>query len=154
MGVTMQMPEKDKHLTSKSSLMTQLAILLGGRVAEEIIFGMENVSSGASNDLERVTSLAEQMICEWGMGSDINFRTFGETQSASFPGLGTTKNRAISEKTAEMVDGEITKLIKRACMDVRKTLTENKDKLSNLAEKLIEKETLSGEEIDSAISGQ
>ncbi|MEK7120381.1 MAG: cell division protein FtsH, partial [Patescibacteria group bacterium] len=152
MGVTMQMPEKDKHLTSKSYLMTQLAILLGGRLAEEIMFGPEGVSTGASNDLERVTSLAEKMVCEWGMGSDVSFRTFGETQSASLSGMGMTKNRHISEKTAEVVDSQIEQLISQARINARTILIENKDKLVNLAEKLIEKETLSGEEVDNAIS--
>ncbi|KKR10466.1 MAG: ATP-dependent zinc metalloprotease FtsH [Parcubacteria group bacterium GW2011_GWA2_39_18] len=154
LGVTMQMPEKDKYIKSKSYFMTQLAILLGGRVAEEIMLGLENVSSGASNDLERVTSLAGQMICEWGMGSDINFRTFGETQDVSLSGLGMPKNRGVSEKTAEAVDGEINKLIRMAYGKARGILNGNSDKLSNLAKELIEKETLSAEEIDSAISGQ
>jgi len=82
------------------------------------------------------------------MGFDVNFRTFGETQSSPFFGPETMKGRSISQKTAEMVDDEITKLIRRACVNVRRILNDNRDKLSNLAEKLFEKETLSAEEID------
>ena len=89
-----------------------------------------------------------------GMGSDNNFPTFGETQAVSLSGLGMPKNRGVSEKTAEAVDGEINKLIRMAYGKARGILNGNSDKLSNLAKELIEKETLSAEEIDSAISGQ
>lgn len=147
LGYTLQLPEKEKFLATKSELLDQIAILLGGRVAEEIIFG--DISTGAQNDLERASELARNMVCSYGMSEKLGPLTFGKKQTSLFLGTEYGEEKNYSEETAREIDAEVKKVITDSYDRVRKLLSENRDLLQTLAEKLEEKEVLSGEEVDS-----
>ena len=146
LGVTMQLPGEDRHNYAKSWLRNNLVILLGGRVAEEIIF--KNVTTGASNDIERVTHLARKMVCEWGMSDKIGTVCIGEKDQEVFIGREWVQNRSFSEKTAKEVDAEVKVLVEEAHARCHKLLTDNLDALHRIAAALMEKETITGEDID------
>ncbi len=147
LGYTLQLPEKEKFLATKSELLDQIAILLGGRVAEEIIFG--DISTGAQNDLERASELARNMVCSYGMSEKLGPLTFGKKQTSLFLGTEYGEEKNYSEETAREIDAEVKKVITDSYDRVRELLSENRDLLQTLAEKLEEKEVLSGEEVDS-----
>ena len=152
LGITMQLPGEDRHGYSRNFLRNNLVILLGGRVAEEIIF--KDVTTGASNDIERVTKLARKMVTEWGMSDAIGTLTIGETGEEVFIGREWVQNKNYSEDTARLVDAEVKRIVEEAHERCTKLLTENIDKLHRIAEALIECETISGEELDMLIEGK
>ena len=152
LGITMQLPGEDRHGYSRNFLRNNLVILLGGRVAEEIIF--KDVTTGASNDIERVTKLARKMVTEWGMSDAIGTLTIGETGEEVFIGREWVQNKNYSEDTARLVDAEVKRIVEEAHERCTKLLTENIDKLHRIAEALIERETISGEELDMLIEGE
>ena len=152
LGITMQLPGEDRHGYSRNFLRNNLVILLGGRVAEEIIF--KDVTTGASNDIERVTKLARKMVTEWGMSDAIGTLTIGETGEEVFIGREWVQNKNYSEDTARLVDAEVKRIVEEAHERCTKLLTENIDKLHRIAEALIERETISGEELDMLIEGK
>jgi len=152
LGITMQLPGEDRHGYSRNFLRNNLVILLGGRVAEEIIF--KDVTTGASNDIERVTKLARKMVTEWGMSDAIGTLTIGETGEEVFIGREWVQNKNYSEDTARLVDAEVKRIVEEAHERCTKILTENIDKLHRIAEALIERETISGEELDMLIEGK
>ncbi len=152
LGVTMQLPEEDRHGYSRSYLRNNLVILLGGRVAEEIIF--TDITTGAGNDIERVTKMARKMVCEWGMSEKIGPQTVGETQQEVFLGREWTQNSAVSAEMARLVDSEIKGLVDEARERCRTLLTENIDALHAIASALLERETISGDEIDILMRGE
>ena len=152
LGITMQLPGEDRHGYSHNFLRNNLVILLGGRVAEEIIF--KDVTTGASNDIERVTKLARKMVTEWGMSDAIGTLTIGETGEEVFIGREWVQNKNYSEDTARLVDAEVKRIVEEAHERCTKLLTENIDKLHRIAEALIERETISGEELDMLIEGK
>ncbi len=150
LGITMQLPEEDRHGYAKSFLRNMLVMLLGGRVAEEIIF--KNVTTGASNDIERVTNIARKMVCQWGMNDTIGTVCIGETGQEVFIGREWVQNKNYSEATARKVDAEVKAIVEEAHSRCLKLLTDNLPILHNIAAALIEKETITGEDLDKIIA--
>ena len=153
LGVTMQLPEKDKYSQSKTYLLSRLSILFAGRVAEEMILGKEKVSTGASNDIQVATTIARKMVSEWGM-SPLGPIAFTEPESDIFLGYSIAKRKNMADKTALQVDTEISKLINGAYKRTQNLLRTYRKELDILAKGLIEYETLSGEEVKLLLSGK
>jgi len=149
MGLTQQLPIDEKHNYDKEYLLNEIAILLGGRTAEEIIFNQ--ASTGASNDIERATDIARKMICEWGMSEKLGPIAFGKKEEQIFLGREFAQHKDYSESTAVTIDGEVRDIITKNHERAREILTQNIDILKDLSLKLIEKESLSGKEIDEVI---
>ncbi|HOQ46602.1 MAG TPA: ATP-dependent zinc metalloprotease FtsH [Bryobacteraceae bacterium] len=151
LGVTMQLPEDDKHSYTKEYLETQLAGLLGGRIAEEIY--MDHMTTGAGNDIERATELARKMVCEWGM-SDLGPLSFGKKEEQIFLGREIAQHRDYSEATAVRIDEEVRKIIGRAYDRARRLIEEHSDGVVRVAEALLEREVLDGDEIRALLAGE
>ncbi len=152
LGVTMQLPEGDRHGYSKAYLQNNLMVLLAGRVAEEIIF--DTITTGAGNDIERATGMARKMVCEWGMSDVIGPMTIGEQGEEVFIGRDWGHARNYSEDTARVVDAEIKKLVETARQNCHKLLQDNIDLLHALAKALLDRETITGDDIDLLIKGE
>ena len=146
LGYTLQLPEKEKFLATQDELLDQLAIFLGGRVAEEIVF--EDVSTGAQNDLERASELARSMVCTYGMSEKLGAVTFGKKHTSLFLGTGYDEEKNYSEETARQIDAEVKTIIDKSYQRVRSILQKDRSTLDALAGRLEEKETLSGEEVE------
>ena len=146
LGVTMQLPEEDRHGYSRTFLRNNLVVLLGGRVAEEIIF--DDITTGASNDIERVTRMARKMVCEWGMSEAVGTLAIGETGEEVFIGREWVQNKNFSEDTARLVDSEVKRIVENAHSRCRKLLEENLDALHRIAQALLDRETITGADID------
>lgn len=146
LGITQQLPLDDKRIYSRKYCLNQLAVMLGGRAAEQLIFG--EVSTGAHDDIEKATTLAKKMVCEWGMSAEVGPLTFGKESDQIFLGRELGMHRTFSEETARVIDNEIRRFVEEQAERAYKIVTENKDKLDKLAHVLLEKENLSGEEID------
>jgi cell division protease FtsH len=151
MGVTMYLPTEEKYNETKDGLNIKICTLLGGRVAEELIF--DSITSGASNDLERVTLIARKMVCEWGMSDKLGPLAFGEKEGEVFLGrdFGHVKN--YSEATARVIDDEIQRIVEENHVRTREILTQHKDALVEVAEALLERENMDGSEIREMIFG-
>ena len=145
-GYTLSLPKEDRYYATRSEMLDELKVLLGGRVAEALV--LKEISSGASNDLQRATSLARQMICEYGMSPELGPMTFGHRQDQVFLGRDIGREKDYSEEVAAKIDKEIRKFIDEAYQKTESLLNENMDKLHLIADALIERETLEGEEID------
>jgi cell division protease FtsH len=152
LGVTQQLPIDDKYTYSKDYLLSTLAVLMGGRVAEEI--ALEHMTSGAGNDLERATDLARKMVCEWGMSDRLGPLTFGKKQEQIFLGREIAQHKDYSEKTAEDIDEEVKRIVSERYEYAKRLLTENKPILLKVAEVLLEKETIDSTELDAIIAGK
>ena len=146
LGVTMQLPTDDRHNYSKEFLYNNLAILMGGRVAEELI--LKHITTGAGNDIERATDLARKMVCEWGMSEKLGPLTFGRKEEEIFLGREIATKRDFSEQVALEIDLEIKRLVTENYERAKRLLTENMRSLKALAEALLEKEVLDAPEID------
>jgi cell division protease FtsH len=146
LGVTMQLPTDDRHNHSKEFLYNTLAILMGGRVAEELV--LHNVTTGAGNDLERATDLARKMVCEWGMSEKLGPLTFGRKEEEIFLGREIATKRDFSEQVALEIDLEIKRLVSENYERAKRMLTDNMVSLKALAQALLEKEVLDAPEID------
>jgi len=151
LGVTMQLPEDDKHSYTKDYLDTQLAGLMGGRIAEEIF--MKHMTTGAGNDIERATDIARKMVCEWGM-SDLGPLSFGKKEEQIFLGREIAQHRDYSEDTAVKIDNEVQKIVRRSYDRARSLIEERSDALVRIAEALLEREVLDGEEVHHLIEGR
>jgi cell division protease FtsH len=151
LGVTMQLPEEDRHNLSEKSANDQIAILFGGRVAEELIF--QDVTTGASNDIERATELARKMVTEWGMSSRVGPIHLSNREEHIFLGREISKSSDRSEQTALLVDEEVKTIIMNNYKRTRQILRDNIDKLRKVADYLCEKETIDGAELDRLIFG-
>jgi len=149
LGVTQQLPMDDRYTYSKDYLMKTLRVLMGGRAAEEL--ALNHMTTGAGNDIERATELARKMVCEWGMSSRLGPLTYGKREEHIFLGREIARHKDYSEKTAQEIDEEIRRLVEEAYHDAKTLLKENFDILKALATKLLEKETLDGQEIDQII---
>jgi len=149
LGVTQQLPIDDRYTYSRDYLEKALNVLLGGRAAEEI--ALHHLTTGAGNDLERATDLARKMVTEWGMSERLGPLTFGKKDEQIFLGREIAKHKDYSEKTAEEIDDEIKKIVTNAYENARKLLFDHRDLLDKLAAKLLEKETIDGQEIDNLI---
>jgi cell division protease FtsH len=145
LGVTMQLPVDDKHNYSRPYLMDQIAILLGGRIAEELTNG--NLTTGAGNDLERATELSRRMVCEWGMSDVLGPLTFGKREEQIFLGREISKTQDYSEETAVNIDQETKRLIMDNYARAQKVLTEKKDVLLRIAEELLAREVLDADQV-------
>ena len=151
LGITMQLPTDDRHSYSKEFLYNTLAILMGGRVAEELIFNQ--VTTGAGNDLERATDLARKMVCEWGMSEELGPLTYGKKDEEIFMGREIATRRDYSEEIAIKIDTEVKRLVSENYERTKRILLENMAALKALAEALLEKEVLDAPEIDKIIQG-
>jgi cell division protease FtsH len=154
LGLVMSLPEGDRYSKSKSKLLSELTMAMGGRAAEEIIFGPDKVSNGASGDIKMATDQARRMITEWGMSEKLGMIAYGDNSQEVFLGHSVTQNKNVSEATAREIDGEIKDIIDRAYAKARRLLTENVEELHRLARGLLEHETLSGDEIRTVLRGE
>jgi len=146
LGVTQSLPVDERHTHSKEYLETTLAVLMGGRVAELLVFNQ--LDTGAGNDLERATKLARKMVCNWGMSEKLGPVTFGKTEEHIFLGKEFAQQKDYSEATALLIDQEVSALIEKAEKVTRDILERNIDKLHTLAAALLEKEIIDGREVD------
>ena len=154
LGLVMRLPERDRYSQTREYLKSALAIALGGRLAEELIFGKENVTTGASSDIQMVSDLSRRMVTEWGMSDKLGPLRFGGNEEEVFLGHSVAQRKNISERTAQMIDEEIRVLVDEAEATARRILTDNLDQLHLLAKALLEYETLSGEEIKALLRGE
>ena len=152
LGVTHYLPIDEKHTYSKKYLETKLLHILGGRVAEKLVFN--ELTTGAGNDIERATELARKMVCEWGMSERLGPLTFGKKEGQIFLGREIATHRDYSEDTAQEIDKEVRRIVEEAEEETTKLLSANLDKLHLLANALLEKEILDGEEIDKILRGE
>jgi cell division protease FtsH len=150
LGVTMQLPIDDKHSYSRDYLNDQLAILMAGRIAEEI--HMSHMTTGAGNDIERATDLARKMVCEWGM-SELGPLSFGKKEEQIFLGREIAQHRDYSEDTAIKIDQQVKKLVQTGYDRARTVIEEKSDALVRVAEMLLEREVLDGAEVNQIIDG-
>jgi len=153
LGMVMQLPERDKFSMSYEQMTSRLAILFGGRVAEELIFGKEKVTSGASSDIGQATKLARAMVTKWGFSDLLGAVEYGENQEEVFLGHSVARNQNVSEETAKLIDQEVKRLVKAGEEEARRILTEKMEELHTLAKALLEYETLTGDEIVNALKG-
>jgi cell division protease FtsH len=154
LGVTMFLPEEDRYSHSKEHLESQISSLFGGRIAEEIIFGREKVTTGASNDIKRATDLARAMVTKWGLSEKLGPLTYLEEEEEVFLGRSVTQHKNVSDDTAHAIDEEIRAVIDRNYQRSRDILTDNIDRLHTMAEALIKYETIDSEQIDDIMSGR
>jgi cell division protease FtsH len=153
LGMVMQLPEGDRYSMSYKYMVSRLAIMMGGRVAEEMKFGKENITSGAASDIEQATKLARAMVTRWGFSDKLGQVAYGENQEEVFLGHSVARTQNVSEETAQLIDAEVRRLIDDAYTNARQILTKKKKDWIALAEGLLEYETLSGEEIKQLLAG-
>jgi cell division protease FtsH len=134
-------------------MISRLAIMMGGRVAEEEIFGKENVTSGASSDIEQATRLARAMVTRWGFSEELGVVSYGENQDEVFLGHSVARQQNVSEATAQVIDREVRRLVQESYDEARRILKNRLEDLHTLAKALLEYETLSGDEIVAALKG-
>src|SRR5450432_2096232 len=151
LGVTMQLPTDDRHNYYKNYLETQIAIMMGGRIAEEMF--LNQMSTGAGNDIERATDMARKMVCEWGM-SELGPLTFGKKEEQIFLGREIAQHRDYSEDTAIKIDQEVRKLVNKGSTTAKQLITDNRDMLERIARALIEREVLDANEIKMLVENQ
>jgi cell division protease FtsH len=154
LGLVMSLPEGDRYSKSKSKLLSELTMAMGGRAAEEIIFGPDKVSNGAAGDIKMATDQARRMITEWGMSDKLGMIAYGDNSQELFLGHSVTQTKNVSEATAREIDAEIKDIIDKAYAKARRILTENVEELHRLARGLLEHETLSGDEIRTVLRGE
>ncbi len=152
LGLTQQLPMDEKHTYPKHYLNNNIAILLGGRIAEELVF--HDTTTGAGNDLERATDLARRMVCDWGMSENLGPLTFGKKEEQIFLGREITQHRDYSEDTAVKIDYEVTSIVMENYDRVKKLLSDNLTTLQRLAENLLERESLDTEDINKIVNGE
>ncbi|MDQ0503272.1 ATP-dependent zinc metalloprotease FtsH [Xanthobacter agilis] len=154
LGMVMQLPERDKLSMSYEQMTSRLAIMMGGRVAEELIFGHDKVTSGAASDIEQATRLARMMVTRWGFSADLGTVAYGDNQDEVFLGMSVSRQQNVSEATAQTIDREVRRLVDEGYAEARRILSEKASDLETLARGLLEYETLSGDEIVDLINGK
>jgi len=154
LGVTMFLPEQDKYSISKLQLESQLSSLFGGRVAEELIFGSDNVTTGASNDIERATAIARNMVTKWGLTDKLGPLTYSEDEDEVFLGRSVTQHKHVSDDTARSIDLEVREIIDAAHSKAKVLLENNLDKLHLMSDALMRYETIDTAQIDQIMDGQ
>jgi cell division protease FtsH len=154
LGMVMQLPERDKLSMSLEQMTSRLAIMMGGRVAEELVFGREKVTSGASSDIEQATRLARMMVTRWGLSEELGTVSYGENQDEVFLGMSVSRTQNASEATVQKIDTEIRRFVEDGYNQATKILTEKRADLEALAKGLLEYETLSGDEIQDLLKGK
>lgn len=153
LGMVMQLPEGDRYSMKYQQMTSRLAIMMGGRVAEEIIFGKENITSGASSDIKAATDLARNMVTRWGYSDLLGTVSYGDNQDEVFLGHSVARTQNVSEETARVIDSEVKRLVQYGLDEARRILTEKIEDLHTLGKALLEYETLSGEEINGVLKG-
>ncbi len=154
LGMVMRLPEGDRYSMARAKLEDDLAVAMGGRIAEEMIFGPEMVTTGASSDIKMATNIARRMVTEWGMSEKLGFQTYEEDEEEVFLGRSVTQRKNISDETAHMVDTEVHMILDGSYKRAEKILKTHKKDLEKLAQALLEFETLSGDEIDDLLKGK
>ena len=154
LGLVISLPENDRLSHSKAWLLAKLTMALGGRVAEEIVFGEDKVSSGASSDIKQATEIARRMVTEWGMSEKLGLIAYGDNSQEVFLGHSVTQSKNVSESTAREIESEVKRIIDEAYTKAKRILTDNVEELHRLARGLLEYETLTGEEIKQVLRGE
>ena len=154
LGMVMQLPEDDKMSMTRIEMTSRLAIMMGGRVAEELKFGDEQVTAGAASDIQQATRLARAMVTRWGLSEEIGPVDYGEDQGEVFLGQQLVQSSHISEDTQKKIEEEVRKLVQAGMDEARRIMTDCRDQWSSIAEGLLEYETLTGEEIDGLLRGE
>jgi len=154
LGVTMSLPEQDKYSISRKQLDSQMASLFGGRVAEELVFGVENVTTGASNDIERSTQIARNIVTRWGLTEALGPLTYAEDDEEVFLGRSVTQHKHVSDETARKIDIEIRTIVDAAHRTAKELITANRDKLEVMADALLKYETIDTKQIDQIMEGK
>jgi cell division protease FtsH len=153
LGITASLPEEDRHSYSKDYLLSNLAMLYGGRAAEELIFGAEKITTGAGNDIERATTMARRMVTQFGMSDALGPMAIGDAEHEVFLGRELVNRREVSQRTAEQVDDEVKRILDHAFVQARTCLEDNRPLLETIAESLLERETLDREDVDLLAAG-
>jgi cell division protease FtsH len=154
LGVTMFLPEADRYSTSKRQLESRITTLFGGRVAEELVFGADAVTTGASNDIERATELARNMVTRWGLSDRLGPQTYSEESGEVFLGRSVTQHKQVSDVTAHVIDEEVRRVIDTNYQRAYKIIQTNMDKLQAMSEALIKYETIDEEQIKDIMAGK
>ncbi|SFM96070.1 ATP-dependent zinc metalloprotease FtsH [Dokdonella immobilis] len=154
LGVTMYLPENDRYSYNKENIISRLCSLYGGRVAEELIFGPDKVTTGASNDIERATKMARNMVTKWGLSDKLGPIAYGEEEDEVFLGRSVTQHKNVSDETARRIDEEVREILDRAYARSTELLTENMSKLHVMAEALLQYETIDARQIEEIMNGQ
>ncbi|MEB3702924.1 ATP-dependent zinc metalloprotease FtsH [Candidatus Bealeia paramacronuclearis] len=152
LGMVMRLPEGDRVSMSRSRIFADLAVAMGGRIAEELIFGYNKVTTGASSDIKMATGMARRMVTEWGMSDKLGPVQYGENNQEVFLGHSVTQNKSISESTSQIIDQEVKRIVEDSYATAKKILTDHRDHLELLAETLLEFETLTGDEIQELLT--
>ena len=153
LGMVMRLPEGDRISLSKAKIYADLRVACGGRIAEDMIFGEDKITTGASSDIKMVSDMARRMVTEWGMSEKLGFLAYGADQQEVFLGHSVTQTKNLADATAKSIDEETRRIIDDAYRDASKILSDNENELETLARGLLEYETLSGDEIQSLING-
>jgi len=154
LGLTWYLPEGDRYSTSKRQLDSSIASLFGGRVAEEIVFGVDGVTTGASNDIERATELARNMVTKWGLSDRLGPQTYSEDQGEVFLGRSVTQHKQVSDVTAHAIDEEVRRVVETNYKRARKILEEHMDQLHMMADALVKYETIDDVQIKDIMEGR
>jgi cell division protease FtsH len=154
LGVTMYLPEEDRYSASKQRLESQISSLYGGRIAEELIYGLEGVTTGASNDIERATSIARNMVTKWGLSSRMGPLAYSEDEGEVFLGRSVTQHKHVSDETAHAIDGEIREVIDRNYTRAKQILTDKMSVLHAMAQALMKYETIDRGQVDALMRGE
>ena len=154
LGVTMSLPEKDRYSYSRKELIARLAMMFGGRISEELVFGQKNVTTGASDDIKQATGLARRMVTEWGMSDKLGPLRYSDNEEEVFLGHSVTQRKNVSDATAKVIDEEIRRYIDDAGNNARRILTDHRDDLDTIADGLLEYETLTADDIEHLLKGE
>ena len=154
LGVTMYLPEGDRYSMNRVAIESQLCSLYGGRVAEELIFGEDKVTTGASNDIERATKMARNMVTKWGLSDELGPITYAEDEEEVFLGRSVSQTKHVSDETARKIDVVVRGILDRAYTRTTDILTENVDKLHAMAKLLLKYETIDAPQIDAIMEGR
>lgn len=154
LGVTMNLPERDQLSMSEVQIKSRLAMMFGGRAAEEIVFGKENVTTGAGNDIQQATGLARRMVTEYGFSDKLGRLRYADNEEEVFLGHSVARQKNVSDATAAMIDDEVRRLVDEAEAKAFEILSENRDDLEAIAKALLEYETLSGNDVDAVLKGE
>ena len=152
LGVTMQLPSEDRYSQDRERLLNTIAVLFGGRIAEEIF--MHQMTTGASNDFERATEIARRMVTQWGMSDALGPMVYGENEGEVFLGRSITTHKNVSETTMQKVDSEIRRIVDEQYKIARKLIEDNRDKVEAMAKGLLEYETLDSDQLGDIMAGK
>lgn len=150
----MYLPEGDKYSMNRVAIESQLCSLYGGRVAEELIFGEDKVTTGASNDIERATKMARNMVTKWGLSDELGPVAYGEEEDEVFLGRSVTQHKSVSNDTARRIDEEVRSILDKAYARTTELLTANLDKLHTMSQLLLQYETIDAPQIDAIMEGR